>query len=155
MKLQNKRVLSSAFKEKGRDDVVMIEVFSIENGELIKLTIEEKNSPWRQGIWLQTDGELVINEQRSSNMVLWQDSSPTDVVIECLTKCGCIHLYNVWDKGDGRKDSQSWSSGMIVKEIPIGRRYHCNDIGFDTDFRKLIFRIERMTQTTASPNSQI
>jgi hypothetical protein len=32
---------------------------------------------------------------------------------------------------------------MLVEELPNGRRYCCNDIGFDTDFSKLIFRLEK------------
>jgi hypothetical protein len=32
---------------------------------------------------------------------------------------------------------------MLVDELPSGRRYRCNDFGFDTAFDKLVFRVER------------
>jgi hypothetical protein len=32
---------------------------------------------------------------------------------------------------------------MRVTELPTGWRFGCNDIGFETAFDKLIFRIER------------
>jgi hypothetical protein len=33
---------------------------------------------------------------------------------------------------------------MRVEELERARRYRCNDIGFDTAFDKLVFRIERV-----------
>ena len=141
-KLPCERVLNSAFKERGRDDVVMIDVFPIRDGDQLKLTFEGKESPWRQGVWLKTDDHLTINGRQSQSVQLWHDTAPTEVLIECHTQNGYVHLYNIWDKGSGR-ESQSWSSGMLVEELPNGRRYHCNDIGFDTTFSRLVFRIER------------
>ena len=140
--LPNKRVMNSAFKDKGREDVVMIEAYPIQDGERIKLTFEGMNSSWRQGVWLKSDKHLVVNQQECPSVQLWQDTVPNQVLIECRTQDGCLHLYNIWDKGNGR-ESQSWTSGMLIEEIPNGRRYRCSDIGFDTNFDKLIFRIER------------
>jgi hypothetical protein len=31
---------------------------------------------------------------------------------------------------------------MLVEEIPNGKRFRCNDIGFATNFDKIVFRIE-------------
>jgi hypothetical protein len=120
----------------------MIDVFPIRDGDQLKLTFEGKESPWRQGVWLKTDDHLTINGRQSQSVQLWHDTAPTEVLIECHTQNGYVHLYNIWDKGSGR-ESQSWSSGMLVEELPNGRRYHCNDIGFDTTFSRLVFRIER------------
>ncbi len=143
IELPDKRVLNSGFKEKGRNDVVKIEIFPIHDGDLLKLTFESKNSPWKQGVWLKTDEHLVVNQQESPSVQLWEDVAPNEVLIECHTRNGCLHLYNIWDKGNGR-ESQSWTSGMLVEELPNGRRYRCNDIGFDTNFEKLVFRVERV-----------
>jgi hypothetical protein len=140
--LSGERVLSNAFKDIGRGDVVKIEAFSIHDGESLRLTFESVNSPWRQGVWMKTDSYVVVNGQRCPSIELWQGVAPNEIVIECHTYNGCLQLYNIWDKGNGR-DSQSWTAGMLVDELPNGRRYRCNDIGFDTHFDKLIFRIER------------
>lgn len=142
-KLPIKQLRSTAFEEKGRNDVVKIDVFPIQDGDRLSLTFESVNSPWRQGAWLKTDGHLVIDQQKSPSVQLWQDTAPSEVLIECHTKNGCLHLYNIWDKGNGR-ESQSWTAGMLVEELPTGRRYRCNDIGFDTTFEKLVFRVERV-----------
>ena len=141
--LPSERVLSSAFKEKGRTDVVKIDVLPINDGDVIKLAFEGRNSPWRQGVWLKTDEYVVINQLQCPSVQLWQDTAPKEVLIECHTRDNRLHLYNIWDRGKGY-ESQSWTSGMLVEELPNGRRYRCNDIGFDTDFAKLVFRIERI-----------
>jgi hypothetical protein len=142
-KLPGDRTMNSAFKEKGRLDVVTIDVFEIDDGDLIKLSFESTMSPWRQGVWLKTDECMVINQQQCPSAQLWQDTATTEVLIECHTIDKRLHLYNIWDKGKGY-ESQSWTSGMLVEELSNGRRYRCNDIGFDTDFTKLVFRIERI-----------
>lgn len=141
--IPNERVLSSAFREKGWADVVKIDVLPINDGDVIKLVFESCNSPWRQGVWLKTDEYLVINQLQCPSAQLWQDTAPKEVLIECHTRDNRLHLYNIWDRGK-RYESQSWTSGMLVEELPNGRRYRCNDIGFDTDFAKLVFRIERI-----------
>ena len=140
--LPPERVRNNEFSKKGRDDVFMIDVFPVTDGEQIKVTFESVKSPWRQGAWLRTDGYLVVNEQRCPSVQLWQDSAPREIVIECHTQNRCLHIYNIWDRGRGR-ESQAWSSGMLIEDIPNGRRYHCNDIGFETSFDKLVFRVER------------
>jgi hypothetical protein len=142
-----KRVLSSAFRESGRTDVVKIDVLTVADGDVISLTFETKDSPWRQGVWLKTDGFLVVSHRQCAGVQLWQDTAPDHVLIQCHTSNGCLHVYNIWDRGRGA-ESQSWTSGMLVEDLPNGRRYRCNDIGFETDFTKLVFRIERVSSVT-------
>lgn len=77
------RVISSSFEEKrGRKDVVKIEVFSINDGDEIKLTFESARSPWRQGVWLRSDEYLVIDEQHSPSVQIWQDTALQEVRIK-------------------------------------------------------------------------
>jgi hypothetical protein len=140
--LPGEQVINNAFKERGREGVVMIDVFPVCDGELLKLTFEDVNSPWRQGVWMKADDHLIVNGQRCPSVELWQGTAPMEVFVECHTRNGRLHLYNIWDKGNG-SNSQSWTSGMLVEELPNGRRYRCNDIGFDSNFEKLVFRVER------------
>ena len=139
--LPDKQVINLAFKEKGRSDVVKIDAYTISNGARLKLIFESTNSPWRQGVWLSTTGRLVINGQENSSFQIWQDSAPTEIAIECFTTSNVLQVYNIWDKGNGR-ESQSWTSGMLIEELKNGRRYSCNDVGFETAFDKLVFRVE-------------
>jgi len=56
---------------------------------------------------------------------------------------GLLSFYNIWDDGDGR-ESQAHTSGMIVEQKNKVLIYHCNDYGFETDFNKLVFSIEKL-----------
>ena len=103
-------IFNSEFKQRGRDNVVMIDVFPVLDGEMLRLTFECTNSPWRQGVWMSIDGYFLVNSIKSSQVDIWQDTGPSDILIECHTEKSALHLYNIWDKGSGRQ-SQSWSSG--------------------------------------------
>jgi hypothetical protein len=144
------KVLNRAFQERGRDEVVKIDVFPIKDGELIKLKFEGKTSPWRQGVWVRTDRGVVINHQLCVSAQLWNDTADKEILIECRTENGRLHLYNIWDRGRG-SESQSWSSGMLIQELTNGRRYRCNDIGFETDFSKLVFTVEKVSDSASEP----
>jgi hypothetical protein len=137
-----KRIYNSAFAERGRDDVIKWDIFPVKNTELIKVVFESSSSPWRQGIWLRTDKGIFVNAVSCKSLELWFDTAPPEVVCQCFTSDGMLSVYNIWDRGNGRA-SQSWSSGMLVEELDNGRLYRCNDIGFDTNFDKIVFRIER------------
>ena len=85
---------------------------------------------------------VMWDDQFAPSMDLWVDTAPPEVVAHCMTADGNLSVYNIWDSGRGRgRESQAHSSGMLVEDLPDGRRYRCNDIGFDTNFDKLVFRI--------------
>lgn len=145
VELPDRRLLNPAFKGHRRPDVVMIDIFRINDGEILKLTFESTNSSWRQGVWLKTDEYMLVDQKRCPSIELWADTAPTEVLIECHTRKGTLHLYNIWDSGRGLgMESQCMTSGMLVEDISNGRRYRCNDIGSEPGFDKLVFRIERL-----------
>jgi hypothetical protein len=135
-----KRILNNAFNLP--NDVILWDILPIMDKEIISVYFESKDSIWEQGIWLMTDMGIEVNDQRASSIVLWYGKTPSKVDICCHTNNGYLNLYNVWDKGNGM-NSQSHSSGMIIEELANGRRYKCNDIGFETNFNKLVFRVEK------------
>ena len=137
-----KRVYNQAFE--GRDDVILLDVIPIENGDKLSLIFESKNSNWNQGVWMKCDKGIAIEDVLSNSVIIWFDKDPDLVSFVCNTENELLSIYNIWDRGIGI-NSQSHSSGMLVEDLPNGRRYRCNDIGFETEFDKLIFRIERTT----------
>jgi len=140
-----KRLYNSAFKN--RDNVIKWDIFPVRDGERLKLIFETKNSEWRQGVWLMCDQGITISGRYAKSIFLWYDTSPKEVEFICHTKNGLLSVYNIWDRGFG-PNSLGYSSGMLVEELPNGRRYRCNDIGFETNFDKLVFRIERIDKCT-------
>lgn len=96
-------------------------------GDRFSLTFESAQTRWRQGVWLAVDGELVVNGQAASQVVLWRDTAPDNVQIEVAsTGDGLMRLYNVWDsglglgRGRGRWESQSHTSGMVREAVSDG-----------------------------------
>ncbi|UNL87564.1 hypothetical protein [Priestia koreensis] len=137
------RIMSKGFSDKGRCNVIKWEVQSVDDGQELKIIFLGKNSLYRQGIWLKTDKGIEVMGRNFSSIDLWEDSAPKELVLKCFTSNGVISFYNIWDKGEGKK-SQSYSSGMMIKQQGNKVIYNCNDIGFETNFDKLIFSIEKL-----------
>jgi hypothetical protein len=136
-------ILNKAFRDSGRPGIVKLDVFPVQEGEQIRLTFESANAEGRHGVWLMTDHGVVVNGVKSRSVDLWIDTAPAVVDIAIHTEDQRLHLYNIWGDGAGR-NSQAWTSGMLVEELPEGRRYKCNDIGLQGNFESLVFRLERV-----------
>lgn len=138
--LPKEPIISKAYMQAGRNDVVKWEVVPLAaiNGFTLVFEGWEKSS--RHGVWLKVDGELEINNISSKSMEIWADTAPERVGVKVRNSIH-LHLYNLWDEGKGRQ-SQAYTSGMLVEELSNGRRYRCNDIGIDPKFDHLVFRIE-------------
>jgi hypothetical protein len=139
MPIGGKRIYNESFEDK--NNVILWDVYPVKNGQSLMLTFESKNSEWHQGVWLMCDDGIQIDEVFNQSMTLWYETAPKRIKFTCHTKNGLLNIYNIWDRGNG-PNSQAYSSGMIVEDIQKGRRYKCNDIGFQTSFDKLVFRIE-------------
>ena len=142
--LPSERALNPTLTASISRDVVLLDVLPISSGDQLQVAFEAVNSPWRQGVWLGTDGILQVNGKDSSQVVLWSDTAPGRVEIEISETDGKLRLYNIWDSGRGIRDheSQSATSGMLVEQLGNrSYRYRCNDIGYDPAFDKLVFTI--------------
>jgi hypothetical protein len=140
------RLRNEAFTN--RDDVILWEIFEVRDGEKLRLTFESKNSDWMQGVWLSCENGISIDEETHPSVYLWYNELPSSQELICHTSDGYLSVYNVWNRGYG-PNSQGHTSGMLVEDLPNGKRYHCNDSGFDTNFDKVVFRIERLPQSDA------
>jgi len=112
-----------------------------------RLTFEQVNSEWRQGVALTTTKKGIFEiegEKLGGKLVLWQDTAPKVVIIELSPKGTELELHNVWDKGDGAMNSWNAGAAMYIEEIPTGKRYHCNDGHFDDNLNDLIFTLEEI-----------
>ncbi len=141
MNFGGRQVRNPNFK---KEIVILWDIFPVQDGETVLITFESAKSSWRQGIWLMCDQGIEINGQYGKSVVLWYENSKRQIQVICHTLDGFLNIYNVWDRGLGQ-NSQGASSGMLVEELTgNGRRYKCNDVGFEANFDKLIFRIEHL-----------
>jgi hypothetical protein len=136
------RIISKAFAQRGIDGIVKWEVLEVRDGERLRLVFESTNATTRQGVWLKCDRGIEIEGTRHASVDLWSDTAPKMVAFVCHAADGKLSVYNIWEDG-GRRSSQGHTSGMRVEELANGRRYGCNDVGFDTAFDRIVFRIER------------
>lgn len=140
-KLPDEPIVSKAFLKAGRSDVIKWAVIPIMNSGHLKIIFESWDKEDRHGVWLRVDGELVINGVSSQSMEIWADAGQTEILVDVRKSTGKLHIYNLWDSGAG-KQSQAYTSGMLIETLPNGQRYRCNDIGLDPKFDHLIFRVE-------------
>jgi len=139
------RTMNSALTTPDRE-VVLIETVPCSAGDRFSLTFESVEPRWRQGVWLAVDGDLVVGDQTTQQVVLWRDAAPDQVQVEVRsTSDGLLRLYNVWDSGRSRRpwESQSHTSGMIREAVAEGFRYHCSDISPHPSFGALVFTLTR------------
>jgi hypothetical protein len=135
------RIYNKSFEN--RQDVIKWDVQNIVDEQILKITFISKNSPKRQGIRLATDRGIEINGEVHPAVLLWEDTAPKELICKCLTNDGFLSIYNVWDKGKGT-ESQSHTSGMLLVGEDDVLTYHCNDIGFETNFDRLVFSIRKL-----------
>jgi hypothetical protein len=130
----------------GRTDIVRWDVQQIKQEQILKVEFIGKNSPFRQGVRIAIDagdGLIEVNGQESKAIQLWEDTAPKVVMLKCKSKEGLLSIYNIWDEGRGRQ-SLAHTSGMILEDVGNKTIYRCNDFGYDTNFGKLIFSIEKL-----------
>jgi hypothetical protein len=108
---------------------------------ILHLKFIQSRPPYRQGIHIEADNKLTINQITEESFLLWEDTAPQTV--ECLVPGGEVRVWNVWDTGDGV--TQSWHNGaaMIVDcESPAKLFFRCNDGQPNSDCDDLVFRCE-------------
>jgi hypothetical protein len=137
------RSLNETLSDQLGREVLKIETLPISVGQIVRLTFEGGESPWRQGVRLATEGVLQSNGVMAPQLDLWRDTAPPMVETTCESTDGLLRIYNIWQSGRRPGvESRSHTSGMVLDLCSDGsRRYRCNDIGLDPDFSTLIFRI--------------
>lgn len=87
-------------------------------------------------------GELEVNDQRHSEVILWADTSPESVCFSVLSKTGCeLKIWNVWRVND---IAQAWvgNAGMVISEEGRITNLECSGGTEAVDFSTLVFQIE-------------
>ena len=145
--LGREKIYNRVFEKMGKDNIVRWDVLKIKHEQELVVEFISVNSEYRQGIRLAIDvgeGYLEINGMRSRAMQLWEDTAPKKVHVKCVSSEGLLSVYNVCDLGESRGGvrSQMDSCGMIVEKVEGKIKYRCNDMGFETQFDKMVFQVE-------------
>jgi hypothetical protein len=115
------------------------------------IRFESTESEWRQGVRLgdmttrATKMELTVNNQIASGILLWTDTCPPEVEIALKSPSQTLFLYNIWDTGDGRIQSQTSNAGMLIENQSEGViRYYCNDGHTNETYSHLVFSLKML-----------
>ena len=138
--MPSERVLNSRLTGPANGEVIKIEVVQVGVGDVAVVRFHGTASPWRQGVWLATEGYLEVAGQRTPQVVLWTDTAPEEVHVSIVQTDGLLRFYNVWDSRRGlwSFESQAATSGMVLD----GGVYRCSDIAPTPTFDQLKFSVE-------------
>jgi hypothetical protein len=130
----------------------------VRNREPLRLVFESVNSDWLQGVHLETDRSITVDDRRYRHRAtIFHNPDHLELLIIPETKEGVLWVMNVWDYRPG--DTYNNPSivvlhemfcGMLIEELPRGYRYRCNEGRDDDDYDDLIFRIERVETVNAA-----
>lgn len=122
--------------------IQMVDRIPLKGPTQVRLFFESAKSNWRQGVHFSTVGNFEVNGLKLEKAVLlWEDTAPSEVLIQINSMDGLLLVKNVWDVGDGVVHSWHNGAAMIVEECVSMRRYYCNDGFPDDDFDDLIFSV--------------
>lgn len=110
-----------------------------------RVTRIEATASFRGGLRVKVDkGSILLNGQRSSEMILWSDNSPEEIVFAVeLKKDGELKAWNVWESG-GVTNAWIGNAGMIIEEYDNSTRLICSGGTERVDFTSLVIEIEEV-----------
>lgn len=110
-----------------------------------RLTFEQSNSEWRQGVFVRSKKLIEIDGERiAKKVILWRETVPAVIELSLPRRCAELGVNNVWDTGDGATNYWTAGAAMYIEEIPGGKRYHCNDGHMNDDLNDLVFTLEEI-----------
>lgn len=117
-------------------------VLKLEEEEQVTLKWIGTQSKLKQGIQIKLDkGVIEVHGEKSSNVILWEDSSEAEVMLRCIPKKnGNLKLWNVWEV-DGVTQAWVGNAGMIISESNNITNLSCSDGSGDINFKNVIVEL--------------
>ena len=128
--------------------LLMVDDIKVEENFQAELELISVNSSLRQGICMDTKGELDSGcGETGERFVFWQELwtklGQKSLKIKGKSKNGVVELYNCWERESGSTDYWMDNGAMIKKMVGANEYiYYCNDGEFDDDFDDLVFRLK-------------
>ena len=128
--------------------------FLVASNATLRVTIEETNSDYRQGISIDIVGQYTINEQTVTNetgskLLFWEDDFTKPFEIQIKPTTGFVWVQNIWEivdyQGNCTTNSGVNGAAMIIEKIENGKRYRCNDGNPNDDFNDIVFTIQQVS----------
>lgn len=112
----------------------------------LRLSFLSQSSRLRQGIRLKiSGGTLVVNGHTARDLVLWEDTPPSEVEVFVRwhgSSDRSLRVWNCWER-NGLIDAWTGNSGFRVEEAGDGVVVlRCSDGDGDPDFQNLVVSIQ-------------
>lgn len=107
----------------------------------------EARSSWPQGLRLRAqEGDVLLNDQALSDVVLWSDTAPPEVVADLRPKSQgkplSVRVWNVWRDDQGTMQAWIGDAGLVVDDKRDGSVTLCCSDGFGKpDFGDLAVKL--------------
>lgn len=89
-------------------------------------------------------GEIEVNGQRHSEIILWADTSPEEVPLSVVSKSSCdLKIWNVWRTDDV---VQAWvgDAGLIASQADGAIKLECSGGDEGVNFSALVVQIDKV-----------
>lgn len=87
-------------------------------------------------------GQIEVNNQRHSEMILWSDTSPESIIFSVLSKTDFqLKIWNVW-RVDGVVQAWVGNAGIVITQEGRVTKLECSGGTDSVDFSTLVFQIE-------------
>ncbi len=119
-----------------------IYVLELEKEKQVIVKWVSTNSKLKQGIQIKIDkGILEVNDDKLSNIILWEDSSPDVVQLRCIPKKNSkLKVWNVWEV-DGVTQAWVGNAGMDISESGHLVRLGCSDGAGNVNFQNAVIEL--------------
>lgn len=138
------RTFNQALADAAGEEVVKFEVLDVTPGAHVTVTFVSAGSPWRQGVWIGTEGAFLVDGRNASQLELWMGAEGETVEFDVEETDGVLRLYNIWDSGRGIKPYErlAFTTGMVRRDAgDHAIEYRCHNLGHEPVFDDLVFTI--------------
>lgn len=110
---------------------------------LVSLRWIGTRSSVKQGVKIKLDkGTIEVNGQKLSDIVLWEDTCPSDISLRCIPKKTTkLKIWNVWEV-DGLVQAWVGNAGIIISRDNDKLTMLCSDGVGDVDFKNLELEVQ-------------
>ncbi|WP_369952256.1 hypothetical protein [Ralstonia syzygii] len=122
------------------DGKVVVNMFRrpVKPGQVFDLRFVQGVGLPKQGLRIKVkDGTVFINNQEIKEAIVWKESAPKQLSIECRLKkkidTSELRIWNCWLDSGGVTQAWTGNAGMIVEEVSDGVTLHCSAGSGDFD----------------------
>lgn len=124
------------------EKIYPIYVLDLDKECSIKLKWISTQSEFKQGLQIKSDkGFIEVNHKQLTNVILWEDTSPSEVVLRYISKeGGKLKFWNVWEV-EGITQAWLGNAGIAIYPSDNCIRLKCSDGNGDINLENTVVEL--------------